>query len=111
MGGDAYYTPHIWESVCQGVLVFAMSSPSILSSCDEDQPWGWTWNDLSLLGLYVWPLVGSDWGELGFGPLFFSCNNHVAWSIRVFNDVSGIRGRWLVCRLLVRLRSGVTVLA
>jgi len=35
-----------------------------------------------LLGLYVWPLVGADWGEIWVWPPFFPCSELVAGSIR-----------------------------
>ena len=31
--------------------------------------------------------------KFGFDPLFFPCSKHIAESIRVFDDCSGIRGR------------------
>jgi len=46
-----------------------------------------------LPGLYVWPLVRADWHKVCSCPLFFSHSEHVAGSIRVFDDSSIIKGR------------------
>ena len=47
IGGDAWSTPNIWESVCQEVSVLAMGSPRSLSFYDKARLWGWTSNELS----------------------------------------------------------------
>jgi len=46
-----------------------------------------------LLGLYASPLVRADWRNFGFDSPLFPYSEHVAGSIRVFNDGSCIRSR------------------
>jgi len=46
-----------------------------------------------LLGLYVWPLVGTDWGEVCSCLPFLSLERACGRSLRVFDDGSDIRGR------------------
>jgi len=79
-------------------------------SCGDEQGMNYL-----LLGLYVWPLVGADWGEVCACPPFLSSQRACS------REHKGIRRRlWyqgpvacalMGCRLLVRLRFGVTVLA
>ena len=64
MGGDSRNTPNIWESVYQRVLILEMGQPRSLSSCDEAQLWDRQRMNYLLLGLYVWLIVGIDWGEV-----------------------------------------------
>jgi len=104
MGGVAYCAPNIWESIRRGVSVLATGP-----NCKDGQGMSYL-----KLGLYVWPLVGADWVKFVLAPFFFPHIKRVVGSIRVFDYDFGIRGRSSVpswgCRLLVRLRSGVTVL-
>jgi len=81
-----------------------MGSSRGFNFCDDAQLWGWTWNDLFLLGLYVWPLVEADWQKFEVDPFFFPYNEHRVGSIKAFEAGSGIRGRlsellWGACSL------------
>jgi len=64
MGGDSYSTLNMWESVCQGFSVLVMGSPRSLSLAMRLNCGGEQGMNYLLLDLYVWPLVGADWGEV-----------------------------------------------
>ena len=112
MGGDICCTPDLWESVCQGVSVLVMGPSRGFSSCDEARLWGWTGNDL----FFVWSarlaFGRSRLGRnLGLTPFFFlqrACSKGIRRRICYQGPIACA---FMRCRLLVRLRFGVTVLA
>ena len=96
MGGDAYCTLNILESICQRVSVLVACSSRSLSSCNEAQLYGCIGNNLSS----AWSVCQS-FGQsrlrrgLDLTP-FFPCSKHVVGSRSVFDDGSGTRTQWPV---------------
>ena len=64
MGSDTYCTPNAQESICQGVLVLVMARQEVLVLAMRPSYRDGHGMTYLLLGLYVWPLVGADWGEV-----------------------------------------------
>ena len=114
MSGDAYCTPNIRESVCQGVLVLAKGSSRSFSSCDKAQLWGWIGNDLfstwSARLAFSRSRLGRSLDLTLFLSLQRACSRKHKGIRHQLQYQGSIACAFMGCHLLVHLLSGVTVL-
>ena len=114
-GGDICCDPDVREFVCQGVSVLAMGSSGGFSSYDLAQLWRWIGNDLSSAWsehlVFGQSRLRRSLGLIPFLSLQLVCSReHKGIRRRLWYHRS-IACTFMGCRLLVCLRSGVTVLA